>query len=147
MAKLVQMVSISFQVSLFSLLSLHCLYLFQIIILLCNLTASSSNCINHYTFSSQYLWHLRLGHPNSHTLKLALQHCNIPIINKEKDVSTFCTACCMGKAHRLHSPPSETVYTSPLQLVFSDLWGPSPTVSSLGYHYYITFVDAFSRFT
>jgi transposase InsO family protein len=113
----------------------------------CNITASSSTCNNHSSFSSQYLWHLRLGHPNNHTLKLALQHCNIPIINKEKDVSTFCTACCMGKAHRLHSPSSETVYTSPLQLVFSDLWGPSPTVSSLGYHYYITFVDAYSRFT
>jgi histone deacetylase 1/2 len=27
------------------------------------------------------------------------------------------------------------------------MWGPSPTVSSQGYHYYITFVDAYSRFT
>ena len=114
---------------------------------ICTIAPSSSNCNSVSSFSSQYLWHLRLGHPNSHTLKLALQNCNISIQNKEKDVSTFCTACCMGKAHRLHSPSSETVYTHPLQLVFSDLWGPSPNVSSLGYHYYITFVDAFSRFT
>jgi len=113
----------------------------------CNINSSSSSCNNQSSFTSQYLWHLRLGHPNIHTLKLALQHCNIPIINKEKDVFNFCTACCMGKAHRLHSPSSETTYTHPLQLVFSDLWGPSPTVSSLGYKYYITFVDAFSRYT
>lgn len=66
----------------------------------CKLTARSSTCNNHSSFSSQYLWHLRLGHPNNHTLKLVLQQFNIPIINKEKDVSTFCTACSMGKAHR-----------------------------------------------
>ena len=113
----------------------------------CNINTSSSTCNNQSSFTSQYLWHLRLGHPNTHTLKLALQHCNILIINKEKDVSNFCITCCMGKAHRLHSPSSETTYNHPLQLVFGDLWGPSPTVSSLEYKYYITFVDAFSRYT
>jgi len=69
--------------------------------------------------SSQYMWHMRLGHPNSHTLKLVLQHCkNFP---SNKDVSQFCTACCMGKAHRLHSPSSNTTYTHRLELIFSDL--------------------------
>jgi histone deacetylase 1/2 len=53
----------------------------------------------------------------------------------------------MGKAHRLHSPMSHTVYTTPLELVYSDLWGPSPSPSKLGYHYYISFVDAYSKFT
>lgn len=105
------------------------------------------SCNNQMPSKSHNLWHQRLGHPNNHTLKLVLQHCNISTINKEKDISTFCNACCIGKAHRLHSPTSHTIYTHPLQLVFSDLWGPSPTVSPLGYHYYITFVDAFSRFT
>jgi histone deacetylase 1/2 len=47
----------------------------------------------------------------------------------------------------LHSAASQTTYTQPLELVFSDLWGPSPSVSSLGYHYYITFIDAYSRYT
>ncbi|MCH82196.1 retrovirus-related Pol polyprotein from transposon TNT 1-94 [Trifolium medium] len=71
--------------------------------------------------NSQYLWHLRLGHPHSNILKLVLQH-------------------------KLHSLPSRTQYTHPLELVFSDLWGPSPQPSTLGYNYYtITFVDAYSR--
>ena len=43
--------------------------------------------------------------------------------------------------------PSETVYTAPLQLVHSDLWGPTTDPSYNGYKYYISFVDAFSRFT
>jgi histone deacetylase 1/2 len=53
----------------------------------------------------------------------------------------------MGKAHKLHSNSSQTVYKQPLELVFSDLWGPAPSTSSLGYHYYITFIDAYSRYT
>jgi hypothetical protein len=86
------------------------------------------------------LWHLRLGHPNDQTLQSTLKQCNISFSNNKNDVSTLCTACCMGKAQRLHSSVSQTIYTHPLKLVFSDLWGPSPSVSPLGYHYYITFI-------
>lgn len=70
------------------------------------------------------LGHLRLGHPNSHSMKIVLDHCKIPF--SSKDVSTFLTACCMVKAHRLHSPSSPTTYNKHLELVFSDLWGPLP---------------------
>src|SRR4051812_29006316 len=61
------------------------------------------------------VWHLRLGHPNLQNLKHVLQSCNIPFSNK--DQSLFCTACCMGKAHCLHSSASHTTYTTPLELV------------------------------
>lgn len=37
--------------------------------------------------------------------------------------------------------------TSPLDLVHSDVWGPSPVISSHGFRYYVIFVDDFSRFT
>jgi len=88
---------------------------------------------------------LHLGHPHIQSLKCVLTHCNIHTNNT--DVSTFCVACCMGKSHRLHAPLSHTTYSQPLELVLNDLWGPSPNPSTLGYNYYITFVDAFSRFT
>ncbi|XP_058760785.1 uncharacterized protein LOC131634145 [Vicia villosa] len=51
--------------------------------------------------SLPHVWHLRLGHPNTHTLRLVLQSCNIPLPNKYND--SFCSACCLGKAHRLPS--------------------------------------------
>ncbi|RDX91656.1 putative mitochondrial protein, partial [Mucuna pruriens] len=35
----------------------------------------------------------------------------------------FCNTCCLGKSHKLYAPPSLTVYTSPSELLFSDLWG------------------------
>ncbi|GAU47127.1 hypothetical protein TSUD_247490 [Trifolium subterraneum] len=98
-----------------------------------NVHSSSTVSNSSLSFNSLYLWHLRLGHPNDQTLKSTLKQCNIPFINNKHDVSNFCTACCMGKAHRLYAPASQTTYTQPLELVFSDLWGPSPTVSSLGF--------------
>jgi histone deacetylase 1/2 len=113
----------------------------------CSIVSNSSNNNSSLSFNSLYLWHLRLGHPNSQTLKLALKLCNISVSNNTNDVSDFCTACCMGKAHRLHSPQSQTTYSQPLELVFSDLWGPAPSTSSSGYNYYITFIDAYSRYT
>lgn len=34
-----------------------------------------------------------------------------------------------------------------LKLIHSDVWGPSLVESHLGYHYYVTFVDDYSRYT
>ena len=60
---------------------------------------------------------------------------------------SFCSACAAGESLRLPSSLSTSVYSSPLELVYSDLWGPSHVTSTNGFLYYITFVDAFSRFT
>ena len=89
-------------------------------------------------------WHARLGHPNSHVLKLVLDQCNISSSNKV--VTDFCASCCVGKSHRLSSHASTSVY-SPLELVFIDLWGPSHLTSYSGFKYYVSFIDAFPRYT
>lgn len=39
------------------------------------------------------------------------------------------------------------VCSKPLEIIYSDLWGPSPVVSSGGFKYYLSFIDLFSRFT
>ena len=39
------------------------------------------------------------------------------------------------------------MYSSPLELIHTDLWGPAHTISKNGNRYYITFIDAYSRFT
>ena len=90
-------------------------------------------------------WHSRLGHPTIDTMKLVFKLCNLPIINKIG--SNFRSHCCIGKSHGLPSSPSLSVYSTPLELIYTDLWGPSPVVSSNGYRYYVTFVDAHTRFT
>ena len=59
---------------------------------------------------------------------------------------SFCSTCCYGKIHKLPFSSFDTIYTQPLQLIHSDLWGPSPLQSFSGYYYYIHFVHAYSRF-
>nr|KYP63396.1 Retrovirus-related Pol polyprotein from transposon TNT 1-94 [Cajanus cajan] len=90
-------------------------------------------------------WHLRLGHPHHDALIKALQLCNIriPHINK---TSNFCDSCCVAKSHKLPSKTSTTVYSKPLELVFLDVWGPASLDSSCGYLYFLTCVDACTRY-
>lgn len=61
------------------------------------------------------LWHRRLGHANVKAIKQVLELCNVSCSNKVLD--EFCTACCLGKAHRIYAKPSETVYSKPFELV------------------------------
>ena len=49
--------------------------------------------------------------------------------------------------HRFHLNKTPLGSTSLLELVHSDVWGPSPLTSLLGFNYYIIFVDDYSRFT
>nr|KYP54595.1 Retrovirus-related Pol polyprotein from transposon TNT 1-94 [Cajanus cajan] len=90
-------------------------------------------------------WHSRLGHPNVDVMKHVSRNFNIQLVNNNK--SNFCTPCCLGKSHRLPSNLSRTIYNTPFDLVYSDLWGPAPVTSTCGYQYYVTFVDAHTRFT
>ena len=39
------------------------------------------------------------------------------------------------------------MYNSPLELVYSDTWGPAPFPSINGACYYVHFIDAFSKYT
>jgi hypothetical protein len=55
-------------------------------------------------------------------------------------------ACQRAKSHQLPFPRSVSVSRDPLDLVFSDVWGPAP--SSIGrFKYYVSFIDDFSKFT
>nr|KYP34400.1 Retrovirus-related Pol polyprotein from transposon TNT 1-94 [Cajanus cajan] len=101
---------------------------------------------NHVVSNTYKQWHLRLGHPHHDALTKALQTCNIhlPTVNK---ISDFCDSCCIAKSHRIPSQSSTTVYSKPLELVFLDVWGPASLESSCGYLYFLTCVDACTRYT
>ncbi|GAU41870.1 hypothetical protein TSUD_366180 [Trifolium subterraneum] len=103
---------------------------------------SSIQC-NSVSFSPSSL-QASIGHPHHDTLREALKSCNVHIPSKSHH--TLCTACCLGKSHRIHAPSSATVYSMPFELVTCDLWGPAPVKSSSGYTYFLTCVDACTRF-
>lgn len=101
--------------------------------------------VNFSVLPSLDTWHKRLGHPAIPIVKRVLQSCNTrcSMSNEIK----FCDACALGKHHALPFTCSKTVYTKPLQLIICDIWGPAYISSHNGFRYYISFVDAYSRFT
>lgn len=59
---------------------------------------------------------------------------------------SICDACQQAKGHQLPYSKSWSVSRFPLELVFSDVWGPAP-VSRLKKIYYVSFVDDYNKFT
>ena len=109
-----------------------------------NSVSNQFNCFSS-SVSVNKLWHFRLGHPAPLIMnKVAAQCNNSFFINSSTD--SFCTACQLGKNHRLYAPSSSTKSHAPLELVLSDVWGPAPIQSPEGYKYYILFEDNYTRF-
>ncbi|CAA0811221.1 Uncharacterized mitochondrial protein AtMg00300, partial [Striga hermonthica] len=77
------------------------------------------------------LRHQRLGHVSRDVVKKALEYCNVLFVINEK--ASLCSSCVMSKSHRL--PYSHSSYTTsePLELIHSDLRGPTPIKSRNGY--------------
>ena len=85
-----------------------------------------------------------MGHPRYNVLKLILNKIRIPC---SPSTLSFCDSCKLGKYHQLPFICHDITTKGPLELIYSDVLGPSPTVSVKGFRYYIVFVDAYSRFT
>ena len=87
------------------------------------------------------LFHSRLGHPSlSKFRKLVPHFSSLP--------SLECESCHLGKHTRVRFPKRLDSRTkSPFELVHTDVWGPSRSISTLGFRYFVTFIDDYSRCT
>ena len=63
------------------------------------------------------------------------------------DIGHVCDACQFGKQSRLPFVRHVRQSTRPLQLVHSNVWGPTHNASMGGSKYYVTFIDDYSRYT
>ena len=90
------------------------------------------------------VWHAKLGHPAPLILQKMLSKIHF---NNKFRIPHFCDACKHGKLHRLPFSRHEITAQAPLELIYSDIWGPAPLLSTEGYRYYISFIDAHTRFT
>jgi histone deacetylase 1/2 len=94
---------------------------------------------------SKSQWHSRLGHHSSIIVRQIISKNKLPCV-RNLDIESVCDPCQHAKSHQLPYPISTSVSTAPVQLVFSDVWGPAPT--SVGRHdYYVSFIDDYSKFT
>jgi len=69
---------------------------------------------------------------------------NLPCLG-ESNKESVCDACQKAKSHQLPYPKSHSVSSQPLQLIFSDVWGPSPFCVGRN-KYYVSFIDDYSKF-
>ena len=126
-----------------------------------NIASSNSQCHTHCSKSeslsnspsvpesnkvcnSANIWHMRLGHPTSTVLSQVLKSVNSIQSNKAID---FCIARQYGKMHQFSFPPSQTKTAKPFEIIYSDLCGSSPHLSTEGFRYYVHFVDDYTSFT
>lgn len=91
------------------------------------------------------MWDQRLGHSNSHSLKSILGSLSISFDNFE--IFNYCNSCLCNKSHRLPFSNNTLHSVHPLQLLYSDVWGPSPVTSVDAKLYYVLFVDHYTRYS
>jgi hypothetical protein len=90
-------------------------------------------------------WHSRLGHPSFFVVERVVKNNGLPCVSDESP-NSMRDSCLRAKSHQLPYPKSTSVSSAPLDLIFSDVWGPAPT--SVGRHtYYVSFIDDYSKYT
>jgi hypothetical protein len=93
-----------------------------------------------------WLWHIRLGHINFDNLvkvnNLGAVR-NLPKIIKPSNA--MCRHCQLGKQTRIRFKAKEYTTSKLLELVHTDLCGPTRTKRLQGESYFMVFIDDFTR--
>ena len=91
--------------------------------------------------STNLPWHHILGHPSYRILS------QFPFFKqiKQKEQQP-CISCNIVKSHKLPFSTSSISSKKPLELLYTDVWGPSPTKSINGCVYYLIIVDHFTKY-
>uniref|UniRef100_F6GVJ8 T-complex protein 1 subunit epsilon n=1 Tax=Vitis vinifera TaxID=29760 RepID=F6GVJ8_VITVI len=105
-----------------------------------HLTSDSSPAVCIST-DAPLLIHNRLGHPSlSKFQKMVPRFSTLSLLP--------CESCQLGKHTRVSFPKRlNNRAKSPFELVHTDVWGPCRTASILGFQYFVTFIDDYSRCT
>jgi transposase InsO family protein len=107
-------------------------------------TSSSSPRVFFGARTSLHQWHRRFGHPAFQVVRRVLSQFGLPFTSNK--APAVCSACQQARSHQLPFSSSHSMSNNPLDLVFSDVWGPAPVLSSNGSRYYVSFLDNFSKF-
>jgi transposase InsO family protein len=90
-----------------------------------------------------WLRHKRLGHPSFGYMKKLFP----TLCTGLNDEHFICETCIKAKSHRSTYHLSNNKSQEPFDLVHSDVWGPSPTISKSGYRWFVLFTDDCTRMT
>ncbi|KAJ0697300.1 putative RNA-directed DNA polymerase [Helianthus annuus] len=94
--------------------------------------------------ASSDVWHQRLGHPHAQVFNSIVSYCSLPVSNKL--FKHLCPFCQMGKSSKLHLSDSNFRSNNILDLIYCDVWGPTPSPSIDGHRYFLLCVDHHTRY-
>ena len=95
------------------------------------------------------LWHKRVGHVNLGKLRSMQTKGAVHGLPRftSKHPDNVCEACQLGKQHRHPFLSERNVSKGLLDVIHSDVWGPTQTMIIGGCRYFVTFIDGYSRHT
>jgi hypothetical protein len=81
-----------------------------------------------------------VGHPAQDIVRRVMSMNNLPCASFNLSSGPVCDACACAKAHQLPYSLSFSHSSFPLELIYSDVWGPA--IESFGHKkYYASFID------
>ena len=89
-------------------------------------------------------WHNHLGHLSLKNLRKILSSMNISFSSSQFQKFS-CNSCNINRSHKLPFSTSSISFTSPLEVVYYDVW-TSPILSVDGFKCYVIFVDHFTKY-
>jgi hypothetical protein len=89
------------------------------------------------------LWHMRLGHAGEKALQGLVKQGLLKGVKIGKH--GFCEHCVLGKQTRVKFGTAVYNIKGILDYVYTNIWGPSKHESLGGNHWFVTFIDDFSR--
>lgn len=92
-----------------------------------------------------WLWHKRLGHLNFDNLVRISKNKKVRGLPQITKPANICEECIKGKQTRVSFKTKEYLSKRPLELVHTDLCGPTKTASLNGERYFMLFIDDYSR--
>ncbi|KAM1646825.1 hypothetical protein FF2_008255 [Malus domestica] len=107
-------------------------------------TPAQQHALIAFVKASKDVWHQILGHHSVKIIdKLAAQSCISVLSHSTK---SFCSDYALGKCSRLPFTSTFCTTSKPLELVHTDVWGPSHVAYCQDFRYYVIFVDDFTRY-
>ncbi|KAJ0086501.1 hypothetical protein Patl1_07025 [Pistacia atlantica] len=91
-------------------------------------------------------WHKRLRPPSFRIVQHLVKKISLPVAKTNK-ISQLCSSCSINKAHQQPFHSNSLQSHAPLELSYTDVWGPAHYTRIDGSRYYLILVDHFTKYT
>jgi len=105
---------------------------------------SSKKVANVHVRTSLDGWHKRLGHPFNKIIHSLVKSFSLPITSNQ-NLPSLC--CSINKAHQQPFRLISLKSHAPLDIIYTDVWGPASYTGLDGSIYYLIFVDHYTKYT